>query len=194
MPDGKVKVSAAATNLVEGELHALVSGIGTATAADFSLVGGHGWLFAASGTLYFIPGEAPAEFPEDWHDRKPVSDGTVDKFRQWKERFGVSEFPCANEAAFLLGIDPSELGSGELLSPVSVTIVEGEVRTVEIKTNRKLSNANGRVVVKASATPAAAEKDWSAVPATIGDDGSTIVGLDAAGTAKFYRVCIVYGE
>lgn len=139
------------------------------------------------------------DFPAEWHGGKPVTSEIALKFHEWKDKYTVTAFPLASEPAFLLGVNPADGAAAITITAISNDEVETD-KIVTIQTANDFTLVNGRLVVRSFATLDPATKvavDSEVTPAgtvRVGDDKTSVTGLDGSAPAQFYQLVVDYGD
>ena len=138
------------------------------------------------------------DFPSAWHGGKKVDDAMLAKFHAWRAKYAVSEFQEDYEDAFLLGVDPAD-DCQIKISSISIT-GDGPDQVVTIQTDNDFSLINGRLLVRSfSSLGEPTRSDISAVVTSagavrLGDDKSSVIGLDGSAPTRFYKLVVDYGD
>jgi hypothetical protein len=139
--------------------------------------------------LYTVQPAAPA-CPDNWSVQEAPSQALADAYAAWAAVEGNDPTAENAESAFLLGQNVA--GYTPLAATAIVVNADG---TVSIDTTVDLTQVRGRLYVAWAATPDAAAADWTKVAATPdAGDASQVSGIDAAASAKFFKVGVDYAE
>ena len=140
------------------------------------------------------------DFPSEWHGGvHPVASEMLTKFHTWKDNYSVTAFPLSSEAAFLLGVDPAVGTAAITITAISNDEVETD-KIVTIQTANDFTLVNGRLVARSFATLDPATKvavDTVVTPTgtvRVGDDKTSVTGLDGTAPAQFYQLVVDYGD
>ncbi len=133
--------------------------------------------------------EEPAQtWPEGWSVQTAPSQAFADAYADWSAVPGNDPTLPNAEEAFLLGQNVADYVALE-----ATAIVRNANNTVTIDTTLDLTQVRGRLYVAWAATPDAAAADWtklSVLPDT--GDVSQVSGIDAAASARFFKVGVDY--
>ncbi len=126
-------------------------------------------------------------WPEDWNGGRAANAAMQTEFAKWIAVPGNDPSSARAEAAFLLGLDLADYK--EDLKVVSVAMQDGRFA---IDVNVDLAKVRGRLYVLVADSPVDMEKSGSKITVSA-EDISEVAGIDASGSAKFFKVGVDYG-
>ena len=126
-------------------------------------------------------------WPEDWNGGRAANAAMQTEFAKWIAVPGNDPSSARAEAAFLLGLDLADYK--EDLKVVSVAMQDGRFA---IDVNVDLAKVRGRLYVLVADSPVDMEKSGNKITVSA-EDISEVAGIDASGSAKFFKVGVDYG-